>query len=191
MKISAKTLNAAKRAAKARGMTLDKWADQALAEAAAAADHPSNIEAGLREISEKIDRLADRQSLGEKANEQLAGAVQELGASYQRARESAGQMMTDAETKASSAAEELASKARELLARASRSANELVGSFKSMTDGAEETTESKPSKGPSRSGAGRRSAKATASRRSAAGRKTQGEKPRGSQRRRSKPKSET
>jgi hypothetical protein len=189
VKISAKTLNAARKAAEARGMSLDKWAEQVLAEAAVAPDRSSNIDARLREISAKIDRLADRQSLGERASEQLAGAVQELGESYKRTRKSAGQIMSEAETRASSTAEDFAARARELIAAASKTATDLVGSLTSKVgDGREsaaEPTAAKSSQG-AREAVERveRKAKSAASRR-----KTKSEKPRGSQRRRSQQKS--
>jgi len=140
MKISAKTLNAAKKAAEARGMTLDKWADQVLAEAAAGAGRPVNIEARLREISKKIDQLADRQSLGEKATEQLAGAVQDMGASYSRARKTAELAMSEAGARASSTAEDLSARAGEFLERLRKSASDFLGPGAFTTDAEEEST---------------------------------------------------
>jgi len=191
MKISAKTLNAASKAAKARGMSLDKWAEQILAEAAAGARQPSNIEARLREISKKLDRLADRQGLGEKANEQLAGAVRELGASYNRARKSTKRAMSEAETRASSTAEDLTTKASELLERVRKSAGDLLGPTQAPSGEERESTvkPTKPAAKPNRSRA-KKSTKSVgaASRRSTSSNK-KNEKPRGSQRRRSQAKS--
>ncbi len=138
MKISAKTLNAAKKAAEARGMSLDKWADQVLAEAATGSGRPVNIEARLREILKKIDQLADRQSLGEKATEQLASAVQEMGASYNRARKSAELAMNEAGARASSTAEDLSTRAGEFLERLRKSASDFLGPGAFTTDAEEE-----------------------------------------------------
>jgi len=195
MKISAKTLKAASRAAEARGMSLDRWADEVLA-AAAASGHPSRIEAHLREISEKIDRIADRQSLGEKASEQLAGAVQEMGSSYRRVRESAGQVMSEAESRTSSAVEEMTARARDLIDRASKSASELFGTLvpRSGSEGeagsATAPTNVRASRvsKKSRAKSGTKTA-GNARRRSGAKNTVKSGKPRGSQRRRSAPKS--
>jgi len=193
MKISAKTLKAASRAAEARGMSLDRWADQALAAAAASGD-PSGIEAQLREISEKIDRIADRQSLGERASEQLAGAVQEIGTSYKRVRESAGQVMSEAESRTSSAVEEMTARARDLIDRASKSASELFGTLVPRT-GPEAGSATAPTNvRPARASKKSRAKKGTktarnARRRSGAKGTAKSAKPRGSQRRRATPKS--
>lgn len=194
MKISAKTLKAASRAAQARGMSLDRWADEVLAAAAATPDQPSRIEAQLREISEKLDRVADRQSLGERASEQLAGAVQEMGESYKRVRESAGQVMSEAESRTSSAVEEMTAKARDLIDRASKSASELFGTL--VPRGEREAESAEPSVRPSRASKHARANKGAktagpARRRSGAKGATKNVKPRGSQRRRSAPKSRT
>jgi hypothetical protein len=196
MKISAKTLKAASRAAEARGMSLDRWADEVLAAAAATSGHPSRIDAQLREISEKIDRIADRQSLGERASEQLAGAVQEMGASYQRVRESAGQVMGEAESRTSSAVEEMTAKARDLIDRASKSAGELFGTLVPRTgpeaESATEPTRVRPSSASKKSRAKKGTKTAgPAGRRSGAKGTTKSEKSRGAPRRRSPPKSRT
>jgi hypothetical protein len=194
MKISAKTLQAARRAAKARGMSLDSWAEKVLAEAAATSDQPSKIEVQLREISEKIDRVADRQRLGERASEQLAGAVDEMGASFKRAREGTGQALSEAESRASSAAEQMTARARELIEGASKSASELFGTLMSRTEPESETDAKrstvKPSRAQRQSRASRGTKSAGAARRQpTSNRKPESNKPRGSQRRRSQPKS--
>ena len=191
MKISTKTLNAARKAAKARGMSLEDWAEQVLARAAAAPQQPPDIEAHLREISRKIDLIADRQNLGERASEQLAGAVQEMGASYKRARDSAGQVLSEAGTKTSSAAEEMAARARELIGRARKMTTELVGSLTTHAEREDETADEPGRPRPSRARSQSRAADGagnpatTARKRPAAKRKAKVEKPRASNTRRS------
>jgi hypothetical protein len=177
-------------------MSLDNWAERVLAAAAAAPDQASNIEAQLREISAKIDLIAHRQSLSEKAGEQFAGAVEEMGASYKRARESTGQVLSEAESRASSAVEEMTARGRELIDRASKSASEFFGTFISGAESESETTAEPKKVKPARTRSQSRANKATKSagttrRRSTPARKAKSEKSRGSQRRRSQPKSGT
>jgi len=193
MKISAKTLAAARRAAKAHGMSLDSWAEQVLAEAAATSDQPSKIEVQLREISQQIDRIAARQHLGERASEQLAGAAEEMGASFKRVRESTGQALSEAESRASSAAEQMTARARELIERASKSASELFGTLMSRTEHESEADNetAEASRVPHQSRANNGAKSAGSRRQSTSVRKTKSGKPRGSQRRRSQPKSGT
>jgi hypothetical protein len=116
VKISDKTLRAAEKAAKERGKTLDAWVEEVLSAAASA--RPSGIEARLQKISEKLDRIADRQSLGEMAADRLSAALQDLESVFRRGRKGAGQIFEKAEARTSSAAGEVAEKVRELIGRA-------------------------------------------------------------------------
>lgn len=161
MKISAKTLAAARRAAKARGMTLDSWAEEALTSAAAARRQPLDIEARLRKISKKLDQIAERQGLSERTSERLTDAVQEMGAAYNRARESAGRVLSQGQTRASSVADEWTAKARELLESARRSASDFVGPIGLPTDGEGDSAGEPPRR--------KRARKSTQSRTKAAG----------------------
>lgn len=193
MKISAKTLEAARKAAKARGMTLDSWAEQVLASAAASPGQPPDIKAELRTISKKIDLLAERQGLSERASEQLTDAVQAMGASYKGAQERAGRVLSEAETWASSAAEELTVKARELLERARSLASDFLGPIRSPAEGegdsAGEPTKRKRARKPNQSRADKGTKSVRATRRRSTSSEKKSEQPRGSQRRRSRSKS--
>ena len=114
VKISKKTLAAAHKAANAQGMSLDTWADKVLA-AAAASNQSSDVAALLREISAKIDQISSQQSLAERANEQLAATIHELGKSYAVVRRTTGQFLGDVATRTSTAIDEVREKTRELI----------------------------------------------------------------------------
>jgi hypothetical protein len=125
LKISASTLAAAKKIAKEQGMTLDAWAEQVLANAVSA-NQPSTIDALLKGISGRIDQIVDRQNLGEKVNEQLAAAVKEASSSYEQVKKTTGHFLGDVGAKTSSAVEEMAGKARDLIGQVNKSAADLA-----------------------------------------------------------------
>lgn len=114
MKISKKTLAAAQKAADDQGVSLDTWAEKVLASAAAAHRSPDALTL-LGEISDKIDQIANRQGLAEKANEQLTVAIEEAGKSYAQVRRTTGQFLGDVMTKTSSALEEVRGRTQELI----------------------------------------------------------------------------
>jgi hypothetical protein len=114
VKISKKTLAAARKAANAQGVSLDTWADKVLA-AAAASNQSSDVAALLREISAKIDRISSQQSLAERANEQLAATIHELGKSYAVVRRTTGQFLGDVATRTSTAIDEVRERTRDLI----------------------------------------------------------------------------
>lgn len=133
MKISAKTLNAATKVAAKYGISVDKWADQVLAEAAASAGRPSTIDAQLREISNKIDRLSERQRTGDQLTEFAAKARDFLDRARKSASDFVGPIVlpTDDATDAAAeptkpsrrAARPSASRASKSSARGGRAAN--------------------------------------------------------------------
>lgn len=137
MKISARTMAAAEKAAARQNMSVDKWADQALAKAARG--RQSDIEALLRDIAQKIDQIAERQSLGEKANEQLAAAVDEIGASFGQVRKTSGRVFEQVRSRTGSAVSDMAEKAMDVIGQVSKSATELAGSLAHKPDIADET----------------------------------------------------
>lgn len=114
MKISAKTLSAARKAAAKQNMTLDDWANEVLA-AAAAPNRLAGMEAMLADISRKIDDLVERKSFGENANEHLSGAVSEIGSSLKQASMTTGMAFDKVRTKAGIAVGEIADKALEVI----------------------------------------------------------------------------
>ena len=122
MKISAKTLKAARKAASDQGVSLDNWADAVLAHAASEVDHQANVGALLREISSKVDQIADRQSLGERANEQLAATIRDIGSTFQRATKRTRKVLGEVGTRTSSAVGDMAGKALEAIGQMTRPA---------------------------------------------------------------------
>lgn len=122
VKISKKTLVAARKAAEEQGMNLDTWADKVLA--AAASKQTSDVATLLREISAKVDQISNRQTLAERANEQLAAAIQEVGKSYAVVRRTTGQFLGDVAERTTSAIDEVREKTRELIGQVSRPATD-------------------------------------------------------------------
>jgi len=114
VKISKKTLAAAQKAADDQGVSLDTWAEKVLAAAAAAQRSPDYLKL-LRDMSGKIDQIANRQGLAERANEQLTVAIQEAGKSYAQMRRTTGHFLGEIVTKTSSALEEVRGKTQELI----------------------------------------------------------------------------
>lgn len=138
MKISARTLEAARKAAAKQNMTLDNWADKALARAASSRQQP-DLEAMLRKISRKIDQIADRQTVGEKANAQLAVALEELGSSYDQVKKTTGRAFTIVRAKTGTAVGEMAEKAREAIGHMTKTATGLAETLSARS--AEEESE--------------------------------------------------
>jgi hypothetical protein len=132
MKISAKTMAAARKAAAKQNLSVDRWADTVLAKAAAPRQQ-TNVEALLHDISRKIDEIADRQSFGEKANEQIAAAVDEIGLSFKKMKKRTGYALGTARTKAGTAVGEMTGKALEAIGQMSKSATGFAGSLTSST----------------------------------------------------------
>jgi len=128
MKISAKTMAAVKKAAAAEQMTVDAWAEEALARAAMLGSR-SDMEAVLGNISRKLDEIAERQTFGERANEQLATAVKELGTSFDQIKKRTGSVIDQVRSRTGSAVSEIAEKAREVISQVSRTTTELAGSL--------------------------------------------------------------
>jgi len=161
MKISAKTLEAARKAAAKQNMTLDSWADKALARAASSRQ-PADVEAMLRKISRKIDQIADRQSVGEKANAQVAAALEDLGSSYDQVKKTTGRAFNLVRTRTGTAVGEMAEKAMEAFGHMTKSATELAETLapKSAEDAAAEPVPPAPKK--SKSAAKPRAKKAAA-----------------------------
>jgi hypothetical protein len=133
LKISAKTLAAAKKAAKEQGVSLDAWAEQVLANAVSA-NQPSTIDGLLKNISGRIDQIVDRQNLGQMVNEQLSLAIKEASSSYEQAKKATGQILGDVGTKTSAAVEEMAGKARELIGQVNKSATDLAERLSSHSE---------------------------------------------------------
>lgn len=142
MKISVKTLAAARKAAKEQGMSLDAWAEQVLADAASA-NQASTTDGLLKTISSRIDQVVDRQNLSERVNEQLSAAIKEASASYEQAKKATGQILGDVSSKTSAAVEEVAGRARELFGQMNKSAADLSERVSSSPAEAEPPTPSK------------------------------------------------
>lgn len=136
MKISAKTMAAVEKAAANQNMSVDTWADRVLAKAARGKQ--SDIEAQLRDITRKIDEIADRQSFSEKANEQLAATVDEIGASFSQMRKTTSRVFDQVRDRTGSAVSEMAGKAMDVIGQVSKSATELAGNLSTKTDVADE-----------------------------------------------------
>jgi hypothetical protein len=134
MNISDKTMAAVEKAAAKEKMSVDNWADRALARAAALGKK-SNVESLLGDISRKLDDIAERQSFGEKANEQLAAAVSDLGTSFEQIKKRTGRVFDQMRSRTGSTVSDIAEKARDVIGQVSRSATELAGSLAQKTGG--------------------------------------------------------
>jgi hypothetical protein len=133
MKISESTLKAAQKAAEEKGMSLDEWADKALAEAASS-QQPAFIESLLKEMSRKIDSIAESRHLGEKASDQIGAAFGEIGASLQRIRKTTERVLDKVRTQTGSAVGEVADKARDAFDQVGKTASGLVSPITTSKD---------------------------------------------------------
>ena len=128
MKISAKTMAAVKRAAADQQMTVDAWAEKALARAAVLGNQ-SDMEAVLGDISRKLNEIAERQTFVERTNEQLATAVKELGTSFDQIKKRTGSVIDQVRSRTGSAVSEIAERAKDVIGQVSRTTTDLAGSL--------------------------------------------------------------